>query len=183
LLLLGALGAVAYLIENAWQSWASIQLHGTLGASSPLAAAGPAVFAGCAAAGRFVGHLLQRRLTPPALFAAGAGLAAVGSALAALAASVAEAFVGIALAGLGTSVCAPTLISSAGRLAPRAPGAATGTVISLSYVGFVFGPAAVGLLAQVTTLRMALAAVAAAAVGLALAGRALAHIATDDAMV
>jgi hypothetical protein len=43
----------------------------------------------------------------------------------------------------------------------------------LSYLGFVFGPAAVGLLASATTLRIALAAVAAAAALLALASRAV----------
>lgn len=32
LLLLGALAAIAYLIENAWQSWGAIQLHSTVGA-------------------------------------------------------------------------------------------------------------------------------------------------------
>ena len=101
----------------------------------------------------------------------GASLAALGSAVAAFAPSIATAFLGIALAGLGTSVCAPTLIAAAGRSAPQTPGAATSTVITLSYLGFVFGPAAVGLLASATTLRIALGAVAAAAALLALASR------------
>lgn len=173
LLVLGTLGATAYLIENAWQSWSSIQLNLTLRASPAVAAIGPAVFATCPAAGRFAGHAAQRRWYPRTLLAMGASLAALGSALAAFAPSIATALLGIALAGLGTSVCAPTLITAAGRLAPQTPGAATSTVITLSYLGFVFGPAAVGLLASATTLRIALAAVAAAAALLALASRAV----------
>lgn len=180
LVLLGGLGAVAYLIENAWQSWAAIQLHTTLGASPAVAAAGPAVFAACAAAGRFAGHPLQQRLSARTLLACGAALAAAGSATAALAASLPAAVTGIAIAGLGTSVCAPTLIVVAGRTAPHRPGDATSTVLTLSYLGFVLGPAAVGLLAQATTLRTALAAVAAAAAALALASHTLTHIAPQQ---
>jgi MFS family permease len=176
LVLLGSLGAVAYLIENAWQSWAAMQLHTTLGTSPAVAAVGPAVFAGSAAAGRFTGHPLQRRATAKALVGCGAATAAAGSIVAALAPSVPIAIAGIALAGLGTSVCAPTLIGLAGRVTPHRPGAATSTVITLSYLGFVLSPAAVGLVAQATTLRIALTAIAVAAASLALASRTLTRI-------
>jgi MFS family permease len=171
LVVLGALGAVAYFVENAWQSWAAIQLHSTLSASAAVAAAGPAVFAACAASGRFAAHPVQHRLSPGTLLGAGAAVAAGGSALAAAAPSVGLGFAGIAVAGLGTSVCAPTLIAAAGRAVPAAPGAATSTVITLSYLGFVFGPALVGLVAQASSLRVALAAVAGAAGVLAVASR------------
>ena len=173
LLLLGGLGAVAYFVENAWQSWSAIHLHATLHASAAVAAAAPAVFAGCAATGRFASHVLQRKVGTRPLFAAGAALAAVGGALAATAPGPALGFVGVALAGAGTSVCAPLLIAAAGRVTPEAIGAATSTVISLAYLGFVFGPALVGLLAGAATLRIALAATAAAAALLAPAGRVL----------
>jgi predicted MFS family arabinose efflux permease len=173
LLLLGGLGAVAYLVENAWQSWSAIHLHATLHASAAVAAAAPAVFAGCAASGRFASHVLQRRAGTRLLFAAGAAVAAAGGALAATAPGPALGFVGIALAGAGTSVCAPLLIAAAGRAAPASIGAATSTVISLAYLGFVFGPALVGLVADAASLRVALIATAAAAALLVPAGRVL----------
>jgi predicted MFS family arabinose efflux permease len=176
LVLLGGLGAVAYLVENAWQSWAAIQLHTTLGTSAAVAAAGPAVFAAFAALGRFAGHPLQRRVSARGLFGAAAALAATGSGIGALAPSAPVAIAGIALAGAGTSVCAPTLIAVAAGTAPDRPGAATSTVITLSYLGFVLGPAAVGLLAQLTTLPTALTAVAAAAAALAVASSPLQRI-------
>jgi len=173
LLLLGGLGAVAYLVENAWQSWSAIHLHATLHASAAVAAAAPAVFAGCAAAGRFTSHVLQRRMGARRLFAAGAGLAAAGGALAAAAPGPALGFAGVAIAGAGTSACAPLLIAAAGRAVPDAIGAATSTVISLAYLGFVFGPALVGLVAGAATLRIALLATAVAAALLVPAGRVL----------
>jgi MFS family permease len=174
LLILGGLAAVAYLVENAWQSWAAIQLHSSAGASVHTAAAGPAVFAGAAAFGRFSGHAVAARVTPRKLVAAGAVTAAVGSAAAALATAPATVMAGIAIAGCGTAVCAPTLISLSRRHAPPADyGAATGTVVTIAYLGFVFGPALVGLAAGVLSLRAALLGVAGAALLLAAASAAL----------
>ena len=64
-----------------------------------------------------------------------------------------------ALAGAGISLCAPILISLAGRGASggvRASAVSVGT--TTAYLGFVVGPAAGGLLAPATTLPGALAA-------------------------
>ena len=92
---------------------------------------------------------------------AGAALAAAGTLLAAAAPAPLLALAGIALAGLGTSVCAPVLISLAGRhAAPGARAGAVSIVTTLAYVGFLVGPAAVGLAADALSLRAALAGVA-----------------------
>jgi MFS family permease len=62
---------------------------------------------------------------------------------------------------LGTSVCAPTIISLAGAAAPPAlRGAAVSTVTTLAYLGFLVGPAAVGGVASATDLETSLTVVA-----------------------
>jgi len=157
LLIIGGLAALAYLVENAWQSWGAIHLHATIGASLSMSALAPAVFATAAALGRFAGHALSGAMPAAALFGIGAATAAAGSTFAALAPTTALVLLGI---GLGTSVCAPTLITLAGRTTLDAHGDATGTVITLAYLGFVLGPAAVGLVAGATTLPTALLGVA-----------------------
>jgi len=167
---LGGCAALAYFVENAWQSWGAIQLHSTLGASLRVAALAPAVFGAAAAVGRFAGHLLSAAVPPAAMVAVGAATAAGGSLLGALAPSTAPALLGMAIAGLGTSVCAPTIIALAGRTSAHAQGAATGTVITIAYLGFVVGPAAVGLLSGATTLATALVGVAMLAALLVVAG-------------
>jgi predicted MFS family arabinose efflux permease len=172
LAILGALAAVAYFVENAWQSWSALQLDATLGAPAAVAALGPAVFAGAAATGRLLGNRVAARVADRALLRAGAALAAAGSLIAALAPATGVALAGIALAGLGTSVCAPTLISLAGRIAgPGERGAAISTVITIAYLGFVVGPAAVGIASDAATLRAALAGVGGLALVLAAAAR------------
>jgi predicted MFS family arabinose efflux permease len=171
LLLLGGLGALAFFVEGAWQTWSAVHLQHTLGAAAALAAAGPAVFATAAAVGRLGG---QRLRTPErTLLAAAATVAAAGTGLAAAAPDSGLALAGIALAGLGTSVCAPTLIAIAGRLStPERRGSAVSVVTVVSYLGFLLGPAAVGVVADVTALRTALGAVAGVALLLALLSRA-----------
>jgi MFS family permease len=172
LLILGALAAFAYLVENAWQSWSAVHLESTLDASPAVAALGPAVFGASAAAGRLGGHALTERIPERRLLAAGASIGAVGTLLAALAPTAAVALVGIAIAGIGTSVCAPTLIGLAGRLAaPGERGSAVSAVTTLAYGGFLVGPAAVGLAAGAASLPAALAGVAVVAALLAAAAR------------
>jgi hypothetical protein len=61
------------------------------------------------------------------------------------------------------------LFSIAGRSAGEAGrGAAVSIVTTIAYLGFLVGPAAVGLLANATTLRTSLAAVAGVALTLAI---------------
>ena len=84
------------------------------------------------------------------------------------------ALAGIALAGLGTSVCAPLLIGIAGARATAAERAsAVSIVTTIAYLGFLVGPAAVGLAADALSLPAALAGVA----GLALVLAALVRLA------
>src|SRR3954468_11434903 len=165
---LGALTALAYFIENAWQNWSAVHLETTLGAAPALAAAGPALLAAFPATGRLLGTTGCRWLEDRALVRAGAALAAAGTLLAALAPVTGLALVGIALAGLGTSVCAPVLIGLAGRHpAPAARASAVSIVTTLAYLGFLVGPATVGLAADALSLRAALGAVAVLALILA----------------
>ena len=168
-LLLGALCALAYWVENAWQSWSAVHLERTLAAVPAVSALGPAAFAAAAMAGRLAGHGLARRMSDRGLLVAGALVAAGGSALAATASSVPLAVAGIVVAGVGSSVLAPTIIGLAGAAAPPGErGTVVSSVTTLAYLGFLVGPAAVGALAGITTLRTSLTAVAGLAFVLAL---------------
>ena len=83
------------------------------------------------------------------LLRAGATLGAAGTLLGALATSAGLALAGIVLAGAGISICAPVLFSIAGRSVDEAVrGAAVSIVTTIAYLGFLVGPAAVGLLAE-----------------------------------
>jgi hypothetical protein len=174
LLVLGGLCALAFFVENAWQSWGAVHLESDLGASPALGALAPALFAGAAATSRLGGHALVGRFDEILLMRVGAVAGAAGTVVAAAAPVAALALAGIVLAGAGISICAPILFSLAGRNADEAVrGAAVSIVTTIAYLGFLVGPAAVGLLANATTLRASLACAGAVALLLAaLAGRA-----------
>jgi predicted MFS family arabinose efflux permease len=174
LLVLGALCALAFFVENAWQSWGAVHLESDLEASAAVASLAPALFAAAAAAARLGGHALAGRVEEHALLRAGALAGAAGTVLGALAPVAGLALAGVIVAGAGISICAPVLFSLAGRGADEGErGAAVSVVTTIAYLGFLIGPAVVGLVAQATTLRASLAAVAVVAVALAaLAGRA-----------
>jgi predicted MFS family arabinose efflux permease len=170
----GLVGALGFAAENAHQSWSAVFFEDELEVSAGLAALAPATFAVFAAITRFtVGA--STRVPESLLLTGGAITAAAGTLLLAAAPSMPIALAGLALAATGTSVLFPTLLSKSLRDVPDAlRGRATSMIGTTAYLGFVLGPAYVGLLAGAVNLRGAMCGVAVLAVGFAvLAPRAI----------
>lgn len=168
LLVAGGLGALAFAVENAHQSWSAVYLADTLHADGALVGAGPAVFAGFVALTRFaIGTRNAHRAW--IVLTAGAMIAAAGTLLLALTASVALALLGLALAAAGTAVLFPTVLGLAtAGVSAAARGTATSVVSTVAYLGYLAGPVYVGHWAQKAGLPGAMVAVAALAAALAL---------------
>ncbi|WP_238011189.1 MFS transporter [Dactylosporangium sp. AC04546] len=166
LLLVGALGALAFATENAHQSWSAVFAHAELDAGLGLSAVAPAVFAGGVAITRFsVGGLTGVHARTVLL--AGALTAAAGAVLVAAAPGLLVATLGLVAAAAGTAVLFPTLVGVVSRAVDESHrGRATAIVTTVSYLGFVAGPVYVGLWADAAGLRGAMLAVAALAVAL-----------------
>jgi MFS family permease len=166
LVITGLVGALAFAVENAYQSWSAVFLRDQLSVAGGLTAAAPAVFAAVAAATRFAAGAARRlpdKGSGP-LLTAGAVVATVGSILLARSSTLAAALIGLALAAAGTSVLFPTLLREAlGGVRPEVRGRATSAVTTTAYLGFVLGPVYVGGLASAAGLRNALIGVAALA--------------------
>lgn len=170
LVLLGLLGAAAFVVEGGTEGWSALFLERQLHADPAVSGLGPGVFGGAMAVGRFYGQAV--RWPDRTLLAGGALLACGGCALAAGAPSPAVALVGFALAGAGISLNAPIVFGAAGRGRSDAA-SSVATVTTLGYVGLLVGPPLVGGVGQLVTLRGSFvllaglaAAVAAAAIRL-----------------
>jgi len=163
LVLVGAVGALAYATENAHQSWGAVFLSDTFAAPASSAALAPAVFAATAAVTRLT--LAPLSLShPTTMTVAGGAVAATGSVVVATAGSAAFALIGLAVAAAGTATLFPTLLGRALRGVPNSErGRATSTVSTTAYLGFLLGPAYVGLLAEASGLRGAMVGIAALA--------------------
>jgi MFS family permease len=159
LLLIGAVGAAAFVVEGGLESWSALFLERRLHADPAVSGLGPGVFGASMALGRFYGQATP--FADKRLLTGGAAAAAVGCAVAATAPNAPLALVGLAVAGVGISLNAPIVFGTAGRISASA----VATVTTLGYVGLLVGPPLVGGVAQLVSLRgsfLVLAALAAA---------------------
>ena len=175
---LAALGAIAFcalLAEGAVFDWSGIFIRRETGAAIGLASAGLAAFNLAMGFGRLTADGAAERLGSPALGRAGALLAAAGLGMALLLGSAAGAIAGFAVMGLGLASVFPLALRAAGY-DPAISGPAVAAVSSVGYAGFLTGPPAIGLLAELFGLGGALACVCGLlVVAAALAGQLSAH--------
>ena len=113
------------------------------------------------AAMRFAGDWIAERLPARAIVGGGALLSAAGYAVTATAPNAPTAFAGLVLVGFGLALIVPLAFRIAGKLSPDAPGVGVAAVSTLGYAGFLLGPPLVGLVAEASSLRWSLGAVAA----------------------
>ncbi len=163
-LVLGLLGAGCLLAEGAAQSWAAVFLRDQRHAAPALASAAYLVFTAMQLVGRLPGDRLHRRLGSARLVRLGAVTGAAGLALELVPSRLPVAIAGIAIYGLGLSVLVPVVFGAVGHGSAAARGEASVTeavarFTTLSYLGYLLGPASIGWLAEATGLTWALAAV------------------------
>ncbi|WP_051791431.1 MFS transporter [Amycolatopsis jejuensis] len=153
--LLGLLAFALMLSEGVANDWAALHLRDVLGTSESTAALAYGAFAVAMTIGRFATDRVAAVAGPVAVVRYGAGLAALGLAVASLSPWVPFALAGWALFGLGLSGGVPQLFTAAGNLDRRASGALMARVVGVGYVGLLAGPAIIGGLAHWMPLNVA----------------------------
>jgi MFS family permease len=156
LLLLAVIGFCMFLSEGAIADWSAVYLKQVLSAGPGLAAAAYAAFSIGMAAFRLLGDNLTARFGPVATVRGGALLAAAALSFALLAPSPYWALPGFALTGAGLAVIVPIVFGAGGRVPSIPGGAGVAAVSGSGYIGFLFGPPLIGLIAQWSSLRLAL---------------------------
>lgn len=165
--LLGLFAACAAFGEGATGDWAGIYLKETVLSPAGVEALGFAAFSLTMLGGRLCGDRLSERFGPVALGRAAALTAALGGLLVIGLPQVAPVLAGFALMGLGLSVLAPLAFSAIGRVAPQDPKPAIALVTALFYFGYVVSPPLIGVIAEISTLRIALSSMALSALAAA----------------
>ena len=154
-----ALGVLAFFVlvgEGAVADWSAVYLTNALGTGAGLGAVGFAAFSLMMAVGRFTGDRMVARFGPVPLMRLSATLAAVGLGAGLLIGQPVAAIIGFGCVGLGLSNLIPILFSAAGRTPGVNAGTAIAAVSSAGYFGFLAGPPLIGLLAEATSLPLAL---------------------------
>jgi MFS family permease len=167
---LWALGFVAFCAavgEGSMGDWSAVYLKNVVSTSAGTAAIGFAAFSLTMTAGRLSGDWLSARFSPATLTQVGGVIAGAGLLLAVLVPETAIVMIGFAGAGIGLSVIIPLAFSVAGNMPGIPPGMGIAGVATIGYAGFLAGPPIIGLVADATSLRVALGGVALLAASLA----------------
>jgi MFS family permease len=151
---LGVIGFCSFLGEGAAADWSGVYLLEDAGSSPGLAAFAFTAFAVGMVLSRFCGDRLSARFGPVAVVRGGGLVAGLGLLVGLAIVEAPAVLVAFALLGLGLAPIVPVVFSAAGNVGsgPRA----LGWVVTMSYVGAVLGPAAIGAVAHGVGLRWGL---------------------------
>jgi len=153
---LGIVAFCAAIGEGAMADWSGVYLSSVVGTGAGTAAFGFAAFSLTMTAGRLMGDGLAARFSPAMVVRVGGLIAAAGLLLAILVPQVATTLLGFAAVGAGLSIAVPLAFSAAGNMPNLPDGVGIAGVATIGYAGFLAGPPLIGLIAEVSSLRLAL---------------------------
>ena len=154
----------AYVLDSATQNWSAVYLTDALDSSESVAALGYAAYSLLLLIGRLVVDRLDARAGPVRLVRAAAVLGLIALVVVSVAPSPAIALVGFGLLGLAVAPMIPLAFVAAASHDPDATGRAVARVNILNYVGVLLGAPLVGIIAEVSSLRIAFGALGLACV-------------------
>ncbi|UOV06440.1 MFS transporter [Pseudoxanthomonas sp. F37] len=155
-LLVGAVCFAMFLSEGAVLDWSAVFLSTVRHADPATAGLGYVAFAVTMTLGRLTGDRVVQALGAFRVVVCGALVAASGFALVVMAASPLAGLAGFALVGAGAANVVPVMFSAAGRQRDMPTHLAVAAVTTMGYAGVLLGPAALGLVASLTSLAAAL---------------------------
>ncbi|MGV9672534.1 MFS transporter [Gordonia sp. NPDC003504] len=161
LILLAAVAFAAMLAEGTAYDWSALHVVETFGTREAIGAIAFAGFSAAMMVARFVIDPIAARVGPVAVVRWGAVIGAIGMLIALIpsgegAPSAIIAILGWAVFGIGLAGLIPQIFTAAGNLTTRAGGRAISTVVGCGYLGMLAGPAVVGAIGGVTSLRVGL---------------------------
>jgi MFS transporter len=155
-ILVGSLAFIAFLTEGALLDWSALLLTGSFAVPEARAGIGYAVFSVAMTAGRLTGDYVVKRLGQRTTLLFG-GLVVTAGFFLLLLPLTGLASCGFLLIGLGAANLVPILFSTAGRQTAMPPALAVASITTVGYAGILAGPAAIGYIASLTSLRTAFA--------------------------
>jgi MFS family permease len=157
---LGIIAFCSMICEGSMFDWSNVYWQRVVVPPQALAGLGLTAFSFTMAGGRFVGDMLATRWGIRRMLQVSGGLTATGLLVAILFPLLLPALAGFLFVGAGVSSVVPLVYSAAGRSRVLSPGVALAAVSTIGYLGFLFGPPFIGLIAQAFSLRVSLGLIA-----------------------
>ena len=160
-LIAGLILFAGFVGENATEAWSALHIERTIGAPAGEGSFGPATLGLVMFAGRLGGQVVATRFGEARLILVSAVLGSIGAVIIALAPTKAVVLAGVAVVALGMAVIVPATNSIVGRaVSDAARPLAISRAWMAGLLGFFIGPAMMGGLAQLSSLRLSFGAVA-----------------------
>lgn len=160
LLKLGALALCAMICEGTMFDWSGVYFNRVVLASPAWMGLGYVAFMGTMALGRFLVDRWVGVYGWIQIVRTCGALIALGLALSAAYPSLVVATLSFMLVGAGTSAIVPLVYAQAGKSKVLSPSMALSAVSTIGFFGFLLGPPIIGLLAEISNLRIAFVCVA-----------------------
>jgi MFS family permease len=170
---LGVLAACGAFVEDAGASWSALYLRDELAAGAAAAGLGFVALSVAMTVGRLTGDRVVDRFGQRRVVRAGGALTAAGMGLALAVPSIPTTVLGFAVAGLGVATLVPAVYHAADELPGLPRGLGLAIVNWLLRIGFLLSPLLIGVIADATSLRVALVTVVLAGIGTLTFGRVL----------
>ncbi len=139
---------VSFMGEGSIADWSAIYLKESLRSTIAIAGLGYGGFSVMMAIGRFNGDALIQKTGPKKIVIGGTLVAAAGLLLAIAFQNRITAIMGFSLVGIGYACVVPILFSAAANVPGISPAMGLSAVASGGLIGFLFGPAVIGLVAE-----------------------------------
>jgi Na+/melibiose symporter-like transporter len=175
LALLGLLAVCGAFVEEAGASWSALYLRAELDSGAAAGGLGFVAMAIAMTAGRLGGDRLVDRFGQRNVALTGGGVIAAGMGFALALPSVASTVAGFALAGLGVATLVPAVMHTADEIPGLPHGLGLAVVTWVLRGGFLLSPLLVGVVADATSLRLALSSVVGAGLVVLSFARILSH--------
>lgn len=163
LLLLGLIAFCSMVAEGTMFDWSGVYFQNVVQAPKQLTILGYVAFMGTMAGGRFIGDWLSNQLGKKTMLQLSSVLITAGLGIAVIFPYLVPATIGFLLTGFGVSSIVPLVYGAAGRSKTMSAGTALAAVSTIGFAGFLFGPPAIGYVAEVSSLRWSFALIAALA--------------------
>lgn len=160
LLTLGLIAFCSMICEGAMFDWSGVYFKKVVQVKASLVGAGYTAFMCTMAASRFVADYFTTRLGFKRVIQISGLFTTSGLLLAVALPGFVTAIIGFLLVGIGVSSIVPLVYSAAGRSSTMSPGVALAAVSTIGFLGFLFGPPAIGLLASISSLRLSFSVIA-----------------------
>ncbi|MCD1118159.1 MFS transporter [Chryseobacterium turcicum] len=156
IIILGLIGFGSMFCEGTMFDWSSVYFSTIIKPDEAFVRMGYIASMGAMTFGRFVADRFVNRYQASTVLRFCGILITTGLLLATIAPGLILSTFGFLLVGLGVSSIVPISYSAAGRLKTMSASIAITAVSSISFLGFMIGPPLIGLLSEITDLRIAL---------------------------